>query len=154
MDIVIRGKNIDWMELSFFKDVLDKIELIPNLDISTDYSFPNIQYQLAANAKLIIAKHTSIGDELIASGKPVIYHDFSPNISKGFEDEYDYNKAGIFAHSYDELEEKVEKVINNNYLPNSEFLELKEIINNGPTDGKVRERIANNLNTLYTEVGV
>jgi len=152
IDIVIRGKNIDWTKISFFKDTLDKIKSIPNLSISTDYSSPNISYRLASKAKLIIAKHTSIGDELIASGKPVIFHDFSPNISKGFRGEYDYNKADIFVHSYEALEAKVENIINENYfLSNAKFLELQKILNNGPADGKVKERIDKELDILSTE---
>ena len=152
IDIVIRGKNTDWTKISFFKDTLDKIKSIPNLSISTDYSSPNIQYRLASKAKLIIAKHTSIGDELIASGKPVIFHDFSPNISKGFYEEFNYNKADIFVHSYEALEAKVENIINENYfLSNAKFLELQKILNNGPADGKVKERIDKELDILSTE---
>ena len=152
IDIVIRGKNTDWTKISFFKDTLDKIKSIPNLSISTDYSSPNISYRLASKAKLIIAKHTSIGDELIASGKPVIFHDFSPNISKGFCEEYNYNKADIFVHSYEALEAKVENIINENYfLSNAKFLELQKILNNGPADGKVKERIDKELDILSTE---
>ena len=152
IDIVIRGKNTAWTKISFFKDTLDKIKSIPNLSISTDYSSPNIQYRLASKAKLIIAKHTSIGDELIASGKPVIFHDFSPNISKGFCEEYNYNKADIFVHSYEALEAKVGNIINDNYfLSNAKFLELQKILNNGPADGKVKGRIDKELDILSTE---
>ena len=153
IDIVIRGKSADdWTKISFFKDTLDKIKSIPNLSISTDYSSPNISYRLASKAKLIIAKHTSIGDELIASGKPVIFYDFSPNIRKGICEEFNYNKADIFVHSYEALESKVENIINENYfLSNAKFLELQKILNNGPADGKVKERIDKELDILSTE---
>ena len=152
IDIVIRGKNVSWTEISYFKDTLDKIKSIPNLSISKDYSSPNIQYRLASMAKLIIAKHTSIGDELIASGKPVIFHDYSLNMRKGFSEEYNYNNADIFVHSYDALEAKVENIINENYfLSSAKFLELQKILNNGPADGKVKERINKELDILSTE---
>jgi len=152
-NIVIRGKNIDWIKISFFKDILELINSIPNLSISKDYKSYGMQYKLASNAKLIIAKHSSIGDEFIASGKPVIFHDFSPNYSKGITKEYDYNKSDIFVYSYDELELKVKSIVEDNYyLKKSKLIELQEIINNGQADGKANDRVMSNLNALYMEV--
>jgi len=151
-NIVIRGKDLNWTKISFFKDILKLINSIPNLTISKDYISHGMQYELASNAKLIIAKHTSIGDEFIASGKPVIFHDFSPNSSKGISKEYDYNKSDIFVYSYDELELKVKSIVEDNYyLKKSKLIELQEIINNGQADGKVTDRVMRNLNALYTE---
>ena len=151
-NIVIRGKNLDWTKIPFFKDTLEKIDSIPNLSISRDYESLHVQYKIASNAKLIIAKHTSIGDELIASGVPVIFHDFSPNYSKGVSEEYDYNKSDIFVFSYDELELKTKSVVNgDNLLTESKLIGLQKIINNGPADGKVKARIMRNLDALYIE---
>jgi len=152
-NIVIRGKNINWTKISFFKDILELINSIPNLSISKEYKSYGMQYKLASNAKLIIAKHSSIGDEFIASGKPVIFHDFSPNSSKGITREYDYNKSDIFVYSYDELELKVKSIVEDNfYLKKSKLIELQEIINNGQADGKAVDRVMSNLNALYMEV--
>jgi hypothetical protein len=146
-NIVIRGKNLNWTKIPFFKDTLEQIDSIPNLSISTDYKSLYVQYKIASNAKLIIAKHTSIGDELIASGKPVIFHDFSPNSSKGISGEYDYNQSDIFVFSYDELELRVKSVIDGNYP----LTELQKTINNGPADGNAKGRVMRALNTLYIE---
>jgi hypothetical protein len=151
-NIVIRGKNINWTKIAFFKDVLELINSIPNLSISKDYNSYGMQYKLASNAKLIIAKHSSIGDEAIASGKPVIFHDFSPNFSKAISREYDYDNSDIFVYSYDELELKVKSIVEDNYyLKKSKLIELQEIINNRQADGKATDRVMSNLNALYIE---
>ena len=42
-------------------------------------------------------------------------------------------------------------VEDNYYLKKSKLIELQEIINNGQADGKVNNRIMNNLNSLYME---
>jgi hypothetical protein len=105
---------------------------------------------MASSAKLIIAKHSSIGDEFIASGKPVIYHDFQPKVRKGVSVDYDYNKFDNFAYSYHELELKVKSFLDGSHLSSKEkLIELQEIINNGASDGKVKERVITDLKTLY-----
>ena len=152
VDIVIRGKDINWTKNDFFRDVLMRINNNPNIQISSTFSALGEQYRLAAKADLIIAKHTSIGDELIATGKNVIFYDFLPNSNKVISREYDYNKADIFVHSYGELELKTKSVIDgNNLLTESKLIELQKIINNGPADGKVKSRITSNLDVLYVE---
>jgi len=151
-DFVIRGKNLDWTEIPFFRNTLKKINSIPNLRIDTDYKSINIQYKMASNAKLIIAKHSSIGDELIASGKSVIYHDFQPNVRKGVSVDYDYNKSNIFVYSYDELEKMVQKVLNGGeLLTDPELLELQVITNNIPADGNAKNRVMENLDIIYNK---
>jgi hypothetical protein len=99
---------------------------------------------------LISAKHTSIADELIAIGKRVVFYDFLPNSSKIISREYDYNKSNIFVYSYEELELMVKSVINDGQLlTEPKLIELQKIINNGPADGKVKDRIMNNLDIVY-----
>jgi hypothetical protein len=152
VEIVIRGKNINWTKNVFFRDVLMRINNNPNIQISSIFSVLNEQYRLAVKADLIIAKHTSIGDELIATGKNVIFYDFLPNSSKVISREYDYDKADIFVHSYDELELKTKSVVNgDNLLTEPKLIGLQKIINNGPADGKVKARIMSNLDALYIE---
>ena len=82
VDIIIRGKDSNWTKIPYFKEVLAKVNGISNIWIDDDYSEMNKQYKLAAISDLAIAKHTSIGDELLAIGKKVIYHDYIPNSTR------------------------------------------------------------------------
>jgi hypothetical protein len=153
VDIVIRGKDSEWTIIPFFKDVLNKVNRISNIRVDIDYSSPNKQYELAAKSDLVIAKYTSIGDEVIASGKRTIYYDYFPNSSHYFASEYyKYNNCNIFAYSYSHLEEMVQVVVNGgNFLTDKELLELQKITNNIPADGNVKNRVMENLDIIYNE---
>jgi short-subunit dehydrogenase involved in D-alanine esterification of teichoic acids len=105
--------------------------------------------------KIIIAKHTSIGEELIALNKPVLFYDFLPNMDKLMSSVYDYNSANIFVYSYIELERRAKEVLyNNHYLTNIDLQELQKNVNNGPADGNVKIRIMDCLEDLYSNLPV
>ena len=102
---------------------------------------------------MVIAKPTSIGDELIAVGKRVIYYDYFPNSSHHFASEYfNYNNHNIFAFSFIQLQKMVQKVVNGeDLLTDIDVLELQIITNNAAADGKVREKVMENLENIYTQ---
>ena len=50
--------------------------------ISNNYEEFRYSYKLCANADLIIAKHTSLADECLAKGIPVIFHEYTHNTKK------------------------------------------------------------------------
>jgi hypothetical protein len=153
VDIIIRGKNSIWTKIPYFKDVLNKVNRIPNIWIDDDYSNLNKQYELASRSDLVIAKYTSIGDEVIAAGKRVVYYDFIPNSSHYFASGYfNYNNCNIFAYSYTQLKQMVQTVVNGDeLLTDTELLELQVIVNNAPADGNVKNRVMENLNIIYNQ---
>jgi hypothetical protein len=153
VDIIIRGKNANWIKIPFFKDVLDKINAISNIWIDEDYSKVNRQYELASRSDLVIAKYTSIGDEVMALGKKVIYYDYFPNSTHYFASEYfKYNNYNVYANSYIELEQMIQSILNGfDLLTDEELLELQIITNNAPADGKVKQRVMKALDTIYAE---
>jgi len=149
--IIIRGKNLDWTKIKFFEDILKKINNNPNVSIHSDYEIYS-QYKVALESDLIIAKQSSIADELLAAGKQVILHDFTPNIRETLRPVFDYSNVNIYAHSYNRLESMVKEVVNHNkLLSKSALSELQLTMNNGTADGLVRKRIMNNINLLYQE---
>ena len=151
VDIIIRGKDSNWTKIPYFKEVLAKVNGISNIWIDDDYSEMNKQYKLAAISDLAIAKHTSIGDELLAIGKKVIYHDYIPNSTRSnASSDFNYNGYNIFAHSYDDLERMVKIVVNGGeLLTDEEVLDLQLIINDIPADGRVKQRVMKNLDIIY-----
>ena len=151
VDIIIRGKNMAWTNIPYFKEVLAQVNRISNIWIDDDYSEIRKQYKLAAISDLAIIKYTSIGDELLAVGKKVIYYDFIPNSSSNSVSGYfNYNGYNIFAHSYDNLEHMVKIVVNGGkLLTDEEVLDLQVITNNIPADGRVRQRVMKNLDIIY-----
>ena len=154
VDIIIRGKNTDWTKISYFKNVLNKVNRIPNIWIDEDYSKLNKQYELVSRSDLIIAKPTSIGDEAMAAGKRVVYYDYIPNSSNYFASGYfNYNNCNIFAYSYTQLKQMVQTIVNGGeLLTDDEVLELQVITNNMPADGNVKSRVMKNLDIIYNQV--
>ena len=152
-DIIIRGKNSDWTKIPYFKDVLNKVNRIPNIWIDDDYSELNRQYKLASRSDLIVTRPSSIGDEAIAAGKRVVYYDYIPNSSHYFASGYfNYNNCNVFAFSYAQLKQMVQTVVNGcELLTDSELLELQVITNNTQADGEVKNRVMENLNIIHNQ---
>jgi hypothetical protein len=100
IDFVLRGKNDEWLAHSFFQDIAAIIDRTPNLVVDRTYSELNRSYRLAVEADCVVAKYTSLGDECLAAGKPVIYHDWSKNSIGYAKSFYDYAGLPVFAHDY------------------------------------------------------
>lgn len=151
-NIIIRGKDSNWTSNKFFDDVLSRIEKISNIFINNDFDEIGEQYKLGSSADLVIAKHTSIADELIAIGKQIIFYDFLPNSKKVISNEFNYKNTNVFAYSYNELVQMTEIAINGQSLiSKSKLIELQQVVNNGTADGKVKKRIESTLNKLLKD---
>src|SRR5207247_1114874 len=77
--IVCRFKYADWTLLPRFATIVAEIESRENLTISTEYDKPFFSYGLCAHSDLVIAKPTSLADECLAVGIPVLFHDYTHN---------------------------------------------------------------------------
>ena len=98
---MIKGKNTDFLNIPYFRDIVDQIEKTPNCEVVQDYQTWT-PFTSASVADITIALHTSLGDEILAMGKPVIFYDLFGFPSKVL----DYgNKAT--AYSFEDLKEKL-----------------------------------------------
>ena len=154
VDIIIRGKDCNWTKIPFFKDVVSNINATSNIWVDDDYSEFNKQYKLASMSDLVIARYSSIGDEIMALGKRVIYYDYFTNSSHYFASDYfNYNNLDVFAYSYIQLKRMTQAIINNDeLLTEIDLLELQKMTNNAPADGNVKNRVIENLNIIYNQV--
>lgn len=146
---VIRSKDLGWTRLADYGEALRAIGSQPNLDISREYDIPNFQYRLAAVADLVIAKYTSIGDECMGLGIPVIYHDYTPVLPAAAHRTFDYGGLPVFVHDYQALETKTGEVLETgHYLEPSRVDELATLVNGGRADGGVHHRIHRHLEAM------
>jgi hypothetical protein len=76
---LLRGKNADWFANPAFADIRQQVEMLPNISVSMRYDKPLISYDLAASSDSVIARYTSLGDQCLAVGKPLIYYDCAVN---------------------------------------------------------------------------
>lgn len=101
---VLRGKNAVWVDLPAFEQIRADMASLPNVTVSTDYARPYIAYDLAAAADSIVARYTSLGDQCLAAGKPVIYHEGTVTECLLASSIVDFAPYPIMAHSAAELE--------------------------------------------------
>ncbi len=148
--VVIRGKNDNWCSLPAFAEAYEEIMSLPNIEINRDYSKVNVSYKLASQADLIIAKHTSIGDEALACGIPVLFHDYFPNMEQIVSSVFNYDNYPVFVYSYSDLKSRVQGIINGTDFLNSDLLEkMKRDFYTMPKNGTVKERLHTELANIY-----
>lgn len=149
--IILRFKMINWISLPVFTDVVRQIDSLDNIKISMDYEKSFFSYDLCANSDLVIAKHTSLGDECLAVGIPVLFHEYTHNTKRLVADAYDYSPARIMCFNYQELLERTKAVLIGGSAVSDGYEYLKNVVFGGLGDGKVRERIHTHINSLLEE---
>ena len=151
--IIIRGKNDEWCNISYFQDVYDIIQNMPNMEVNRNYEEFNVSYKLAAVADSVIAKHTSLGDECLAAGKPVLFYDFAVNADKIESTLFEYEGYPVFIHSYKELRDRLDQIVNHGFFMNEEqFSRMRRRFYGGSSDGKVKERLHQYLMQIYNDL--
>ena len=144
---VLRYKNIDWINISFFKEILKEINQLENLILSEDYNEYFISYQLCAHADLIIAKHTSIGDECLSLEIPVLFHEYSHNTSQQMSSLYKY-KIDVMCFNFNDLFEKTSKILSSKKNKIIDYKKLKDLYYGDLSDGKVVIRAHQFINSI------
>jgi len=109
--VILRYKSLNWSTNSFFKNVIDKINNLENIIISTNYKDSYYSYRLCANADLIIAKHTSIADECLAKEIPVLFYEYTHNMKKINLVFPNYLSSELICYNFDELYQKSKSIL-------------------------------------------
>lgn len=140
--IILRYKDVDWIKLSRFKESVDRIMSSENITISVDYDKPFMSNKLCARSDLVIAKPTSLADECLSVGIPVLFHSYSHNFRDIVSDAFDYSPTRVVCYNHAELLERARTVLQG--TPNemsSDYTYLKDTVYGGLGEGRVRERI-------------
>ena len=75
--VIYRFKNLDWIEIDKFQNIINKIKSNENMFIDNEYEKSFFSYYLARFADIAIGPHSSLLDELIQSGfKNVLIMDY------------------------------------------------------------------------------
>ena len=61
-------------------------------------------------ADLIIAKHTSLADECISRGIPVIIHDYTHNLSGIIRGAFKFDESLMICNNYEDMLNKTKKI--------------------------------------------
>jgi len=147
--IIIRGKNDHWIADERFTAIAARIESLPNIGVSREYSRLDESYRLCARAELIIAKHTSLVDEALAVGIPCLVHDFTENSRDFMRPVVPYLPRRIWVEDEDELRVGVEFALRDDGLAFKAWWESHRRSVYGPlNDGRVRDRARAFMNSL------
>lgn len=147
--IILRYKFVDWVSLPIFADVVQEIESSDNMTISMDYEKSLFSYDLCAHSHLVIAKHTSLGDECLAVGIPVLFHEYTHNAERLVADAFNYDSTRVMCFNYRELLERSQAILSGTpHALDSDYEYLKNVVYGGLGDGKVQERIHTHIESL------
>ena len=150
--IMFRYKMLDWVSLPVFAEVVGKIESSDNMAIARDYEKSFFSYDLCAHSHLVIAKHTSLGDECLAAGIPVLFHEYTHNAERVVADAFDYSPARIMCFNYQEILERSQIILGGEpHAMVSDYECLQSVVYGGLGDSKVRERIHAHIESLLKE---
>ena len=99
IDFLIKSKNYDWLNIPYFREIINQFNKIENIKILNDQkkftTIVSVNY-----CDFAFGVWSSISDEIIALGKPMIIYEVLGSTYKF----YDYGK--IIAKNYDEVLKK------------------------------------------------
>jgi hypothetical protein len=104
---MIKGKNYDFINIPYFSDVVKDIEKTSNCTLVKDYE-KWTPFTSVSVSDIAIAIHTSLGDEMLALGKPIIFYDFFRFPS----DLLDYGPE-VMSYTFEDLKLKLVTFFNN-----------------------------------------
>ena len=132
-----------------FADLAEVIGATANIEVSRDYEQLNGSYSLCAHADLVLAKYTSLADEMLAMGTPCVVHDFTPNSSGFLRPVGRHLPAGIWAEDPDDWLGKVRFALSERGAAFREWWEPHRLEVFGTSDdGTVRDRIRRTVGDL------
>ena len=101
----------DWVVDERFSGIAARINALPNIKVNCNYGSLNESYRLCAAADLVIAKHTSLVDEVLALGIPCVLHDYTPNSQDLARTAVAYLPRRLWAENPSELRDVVDFVL-------------------------------------------
>jgi hypothetical protein len=118
---MIKGKNFDFIKIPYFSEVVSQLNKTTNCVIVKDY-VKWTPFTSVSVSDIAIALHTSLGDEMLALGKPVIFYDLFAFPSKIF----DYGSE-IISFNFDDLKLKLTKFFENPDKYNQNLDSLRKV---------------------------
>jgi len=143
--LVIKGRDLVNNTHPEFVDLIDLIETLPNITIETDLE-TYTPAKMAALVDAALALYTSIGDEMLAAGKPVIFYDFFGFPTPFFA----YEGYPVIVNNYTELEERMTRILTEgNVMDAQQFEQMRNRLYGGRFDGNIKKLLDEELRLIY-----
>ena len=143
--IILRYKYLDWINLQYFSKIIQRIRNKKNICIYDVYENQDT-YKICSHSDLIISQASSIADECMAFGLPVLFHNYSHNLLNDKSIVFDYNKVNL-CFDFNELLNKTRDCLKETPFLNSLLANNKRVYDS-ISDGKVKERSQNILENM------
>tara|TARA_B100000965_G_scaffold363853_2_gene347015 strand:+ start:53935 stop:55935 length:2001 start_codon:yes stop_codon:yes gene_type:complete len=123
---VVRGKNAAWLKMAEMAPAKQRFELLDNVFIDDRYDVFDRSYLLAAMADVVVARYTSLCDQCLAAGIPVLIHEPLPNGGRLISAWHDYKPFPVLTFSFQELQERFDDAtLTTRYMETEQFAEMR-----------------------------
>lgn len=153
VDFLIRSKSLDWMQAPLFAELRKRIIDSPNVFFSDSAAAASLGYRQLASATLVIGRYTSMIDEALALGIPALVHDYSETTSGYSRSVISYLPTEVFVNSYGELLRMSLTMLQPASIDRLTLVNAAQDFLGHCADGRVRERYAETVDHLRTDVG-
>ncbi len=146
---IIRGKDNNWMDLPAMAAARRRFEQLANVFMDDEYDRFDRSYELAAMSDIVIARYTSLCDQCLAAGIPVLIYDALPNGDKLISSWHDYAPYPVMVYDAETLHARfTETVRKGHYMDADLFTSLRRDYYNagGPNP---RQRMDAELGALH-----
>lgn len=144
---LLKGKNTNFTKIPFFSERVNQFHAQPNLLILEDQELWT-PFSSVASADIAVVRQTSLADEMLALGKPVIFDDYD-----GFASEiYDYGQD-VIAYDYEDIKGKLTRFFSNPEEYNANLNGLRKKLFSVP-DEPVEQYLHKELMNIWGTVNV
>lgn len=146
---IIRGKDNNWLNLSAMAAARRRFEQLANVFVDGEYSRFNRSYELAAMADIVIARYTSLCDQCLAAGIPVLIYDALPNGDKLISPWHDYAPYPVMVYDAETLRARFDETVRKGRFMDVGMFDVmrRDYYNAGGPDP--RHRMHSELAVLY-----
>jgi hypothetical protein len=148
----LRGKDTRWTKLPAFADLVARAAARRNLTIDQDRSLDR-SYVLLADSDSVVARHTSLGDQALALGMPVLFHERMATGVRSIAAVMDYSPYPLLTRSYDELYTNFATILRQGHiLDTAQTATLRREFYAQPADPHPKEKAAGILKSILAEI--
>jgi hypothetical protein len=151
VQFTIRSKDDRWVDLPVFADLTAALVDRPNLRHDRDRSL-NRSYTLLADSDSVVARHTSLGDQALAIGVPVLFHERNATCDSLIGRVMDYSPYPLLTRNYQELAAKFATIVAHGHILDvTQIADLRRDFYAQPADPDPKEKVASILKSILVE---
>jgi len=138
---LIKGKNNNFLDIEYFSNTIQKINRMKNLNVFNEFNTYS-PYYLGGICDFSIAIHTSVADELLQIGKPVLLLDVA---KKGLPNKFIGYDENIHIKTHSELMNKINLILSGKFKPSvsENIFKFNQV--------QIKNRISNKLQTILNK---